>query len=289
MVHGSVFGPGDRPADDDGARWDQAGIDWEEVLGHDDVAVHVDCGGRASLHRRDVLVVATEDLTDDRLVGNLRDLGVDEAQHREEIERTRDAGDADLGFGVIRLGSGVGVVDTTVYLRSLDGRHPLRVGPDHFLWPMQGRVMFPASSPVPAPAAATSRARQQAVDRCEGGEVPVGVLDTGLVEGATGHDPLLARCIVSSEADPLWNVAAGELAHWVGAHGTFAAGVLAAASEGVARIDVRALCDAVPGGPPLVADTTLATVLADVLAKGARVVNLSLGGPTALDLGSVAV
>ncbi|MEJ7846261.1 MAG: S8 family serine peptidase [Acidimicrobiales bacterium] len=286
-MYGSMLGPGDRPDGDDGARWDQAGVDWKAVLAHDEVAIHVDEGGRSSLHRRDVLVVATEDLNDERLVANLRDIGVDDDQHRKEAERANGAG---LGFGTLRLGNRLGVVDATVFLRSLDGRRPLRVGPDHLLWPMQARGMFPASPPVPAPSgAAARRARQRVVDNCGDAEVRVAVLDTGVVAGATGHDPLLARCVVASEDDSLWDASAGALRHWVGAHGTFAAGVLAAASEGVARIDMRDLCHALPGGPPLVADTALATVLAEVLARGARVVNLSLGGPTALDLGTLAL
>lgn len=258
--------------------------DWRALQDHPDIAVHVDTGGRASAHRRDTLVVATDDLRDRRLTDNLSDLGVTKDDYDAARRSSRRVG---LGFATLPLGTGQDVVGAATFLRALGGRRPLRVGPDHVLWPMQGRVLGPAMpprKPATSPSTRTSRAQASRAKEFEG-PVPVAVLDSGYVEG----DPLTDVCTDTFEPDTRWDPAAAELDHWIGAHGTHVAGVLATASGGAARIRhynvARAFGDR---GLPLVADSDLAAAVAAALTAGCRILNLSLGGPTALDLGLAA-
>jgi hypothetical protein len=282
VAHGAVFDPGDDGRDgEDGDRRRRAVLDWRAVLAHPGIAVHVDAGGRASLLRPDVLVVDAEDLTDERLVANLDDLGVDRGAWEESRQQAERTG---LGFGTLRLGTKVDPVGATRFLQAVEGRRPLRVGPDHLLWPMQGRVFGPAMPPRPV---------RKPIRKAPAAEptVPVAVIDSGVVEQAIGTDPLLGASsllpIDPSGLDPMWDAASATLAHWTGGHGTHVAGVVAAASGGTARVWHRSVCTLF-GDLPLVADTDVAAAIAEAVARGCRVVNLSLGGPTALDLGTLA-
>jgi subtilisin family serine protease len=74
------------------------------------------------------------------------------------------------------------------------------------------------------------------------------------------------------------------MAHWVGGHGTHVAGVLAEAAGWQVELhhfNVGTLGTTMP----LIADSVLAGALREALDLGCRVINMSLGGPTALDLG----
>lgn len=277
MGYGATFSDDQR---NDPGRFDQALADWTAVQEHPDIATFVDSGGRASAHRRDTLVVATRDLADRRLIDNLRDIGVSEDERKRALAEGLSRG---LGFSNLRIGTGQCVVAVTQYLRGLGGRRPLHVGPDHVLWPFQGRTFFPASLPRPPKSPPTERAAAAQAAKAKGatGAVKVAVLDTGYIAG----NPLTDVCTASAEPDPWWDPANEELLHWVGAHGTHAAGVLADAAGGAVRIHHRNVSSSFGSTMPLVADSDLAAAVADVLALGCRVLNLSLGGPTALDLG----
>jgi len=120
--------------------------------------------------------------------------------------------------------------------------------------------------------------------------VRVAVIDSGLVAGPLS-DPLLAPALIASvasnpEPDPLWD--GTQLLHWEGGHGTHVAGVLAAAAGGAASILHFAVLqdDGLP--IPLVSDSQVAFAVARALAQGCRVINLSLGGPTAADFDTIA-
>jgi Subtilase family len=296
MAYGAVFGEsGDGfPDETDEERKRLALEDWRRVLEHPDVAWHTDSGGRTSLHRADWLVVARQDVTDNRLQANLDDLGID---RRDLQRRARNADRLGLRTFGVRLGSHADVVSVTSFLRGLDGRRPLRVAPDHLLFPTQGRVLGPGSQPRPA---STPRNRPAFPSRKARRAVPVAVIDSGLVEPVLGTDPLLAATTdlpsqPAASSDPAWDAANTNLRHWIGGHGTHAAGVLAAAAAGSptpAAVSIRHYAVTTffddPDLVPLVADSDLAAAVADAVANGCRVLNLSLGGPTALDLGALA-
>jgi Subtilase family len=295
MAYGAVFGDdGDGfPEGTDDERKRLALADWRRVLEHPDVAQYTDNGGRTSLHRADWLVVARDDATDPRLLANLDDLGID---RRDLQRRARNADKLGLRTIRVRVGARADIVPVAEFLRGLDGRRPLRVGPDHLLFPTQGRVLGPSSMPRPTgaprsrPAFPAKRAARRAV--------PVAVIDSGLVDSVLGTDPLLAATTdlaaqPPSSADPAWDAASSSLSHWIGGHGTHAAGVLAAAAAAAgAAVTFRHYAVASffddPELVPLVADTDLAMALADAVRQGCRILNLSLGGPTALDLGALA-
>ena len=295
MVYGAVFGDaGDAfPDDTDEERKRLALEDWRRVLEHPKVGWHTDAGGRTSLYRADWLCVARGDVSDNRLQANIDDLGID---RRDLQRRARNADRLNLRTLRVKLGPGADVVSVTQFLRNLDGRRPLRVAPDHLLFPTQGRVLGPGSPPRPAgeprnrPTFPARRARRA---------VMVAVIDSGLVEPVLSTDPLLAATTdlpsqPAASFDPAWDAANANLRHWIGGHGTHAAGVLAAAAAGastptavsIQHYGVTTFFDD-PDLVPLVADSDLALAVADAVSRGCRVLNLSLGGPTALDFGAL--
>lgn len=292
MAHGAVFGERGGEEWSHDQREELALADWRGVLSHPEVAVHVDCAGRSSLHRRGVLTVAEDDLDDERLIANLDDLGVPRQlagatqtgpSGNGTIERTG------LGFAFVPIGRNLDAVAAARFLRSLEGRRPLRVGPDHLLSPSQGTVLGPAGPPQPASPGRGVLKRRQATATVVP-SVRVGVIDSGLVAGPLS-DPLLAAGLMATvasnpEPDPLWDGA--QLMHWEGGHGTHVAGVLAAAAGGAASILHFAVLQGNGLPVPLVSDSQAAVAVARALAEGCRVVNLSLSGPTAADFDTIA-
>ncbi len=291
MTHGAVFGEHGGEEWDDEERERLARNDWQAVLEHPDIGLHTDAGGRYSLHRRGVLVVAEEDVEDERLVANLDDLGIRRSvaegsryEPDQGIERTG------VGFAVLSLGSNVDAVAAAGYLRTIEGRRPLRAGPDHLLSPSQGGVLGPGAPPRPARPGRGVLAKRSALAEVVP-SVPVAVIDSGLVAGELA-DPLLGAGLTTStagvviEPDPLWDGA--QLLHWEGGHGTHVAGVLAAAAEGHASILHFAVLEESGLPVPLVSDTRVAVAVARALSAGCRVINLSLSGPTAADYDTIA-
>ena len=290
MIHGAVFqGTSGDGGDDD--RHQLGLADWNQALAHPEVGLHVDQGGRSSLHRKGVLVLAAADFDDPRMRANLADLGVD----RDEFEYEREGATGQgLGFGVVRLGGGVSAVEAGRFLRALEGRRPLRVGPDHLISLAQGRLMLsPAAPPEPDQLTYERQARRQELAAVTP-VVPVAVIDSGLVEPVLATDPLLragtTAAVAADALDPFWDGGAGELRKWDGGHGTFVAGVLAEASQGTARLVHYGVCRPIGGGGPLshVPDTEVARAVSSALGAGCRVINLSMAGPTALNHGTLA-
>ena len=279
MAHGAIFGEGASAAWMDDERRQLAIRDWKAVLAHEDVVLHCGPRGQYSLHVRDVLVIAEDDLDDPRFVANQEDLG------DPRIERTG------LGFATVHFTRTVDVVSVARFLRSLQGERPLRVGPDHLLSPSQGGVLGPGSPPHstrPGRGVLQRRQEMAAVDP----SVRVAVIDSGLVAGPLA-DPMLAasRLATTSSAanpapDPLWD--GHQLRHWEGGHGTHVAGVLSAAAGGTASIIHYAVLDEALLPLPLVSDTAVAVAVAGAIKEGCRVLNLSLSGPVAADFDSIA-
>ena len=253
--------------------YDQAKADWEAVLRNEAVEQHTDTGGRTSVHRRGRLIVAVDDLDDRRLADNRADLGITEESYeraREEADRRRR-----IGFVTLELEPGQAVVPTTEFLRSLGGRRPLRLGPDHVIWPAQGRPVGPAAPPTP-----TQEGLEVATAARGASRVLVAVIDTGFIKG----NPVLDACVDGNpESDTRWD--GTKLSHWVGGHGIHVAGVLVRAARGVVRVRHYDAADGSSQGLPIVTDSTVAEKLVLALDAGCRVINMSLGGPTALDLG----
>ncbi len=281
MIFGALFGK----RDDERGRLGRR--DWQDVLRDERVGAYVDSGGRASLFRRGVLLVATTDLGDARLTENLDDLGITEDEFESAVAAAEESGDV---FAELPLGQAINVVSASRFLRGLDGRQPLQVGPDHYLSPAQGRLLGPAMPPEKTDVDDALLSRRKEMCRDEG--IPVAVLDSGLVDTALGTDPLLGVVslpLAGDAADTLWDAAAGALRHWEGGHGTHVAGVLAASAAGQVRIAHHNVAtETGPGGVPLVADSILSRGIRRAVADGARILNLSLAGPAALDLGTLA-
>ena len=279
MGYGAVFSEDQRGDDNEG--FERALADFQAALRHPDVGSWVDEGGRTSLHRRDTLIVAVEDLDDRRLVDNRLDLGITDESYEAARETRR--GRRPLPFAAVDLEPGQSIVAVSRYLRSLGGRRPLRLGPDHVLFPMQGIGFGPASPPkLPssAPAARTLKAHASKA-KAAVPTVKVAVLDTGYVPG----DPVTDACTEYAEPDHLWEPVSRQFRHWVGGHGTHVAGVVAGAAGGAVRIRHYNVSESFSGTLPLVSDTVLAAAVADAIANKCRILNLSLGGPTAIDLG----
>ena len=292
------------------ARFDQALADWGAIQGDPRLAIHIDGGGRASLHRKDQLLVATRDVLDDRLANSYRDIGVSD----EEFERVRstydgpqqqtrrarrkapDTGPPVEGVARLQVGTNQCVVAATEFLRSLGGRRPLRVAPDNVLWPFQGRVFGPAFPPQLPDPSSTPVASTTAKGDLPETRVKVAVLDTGYIPGNADLDRVTVRR--RGDRDPWWKGSPPPpvMQHWVGGHGTHVAGVLASAAGYAVELhhfNVGGFGSArrVKGqvGPPLISDTDLAQAVRQALQLGCRVINMSLGGPTALDLGLAAL
>lgn len=297
MAYGAVFrgkgdDGGDEPARNGGnGRMEVALRDWRAVVSHPEVGVFVDPGGRASLYRRGRLVVATADFDDARLLANLDDLGI--AQDAFERERALRLDQASP-FGTLTLGSGVNAVSAAVFLRTVEGRRPLQVGPDHLLSPSQARILGPGGLPRPAAASEKVLGQREELASAEA-VVPVAVIDSGLIQPVLDTDPLLGAASAMSTFgtgtfDPLWDEASGELLHWEGGHGTHVAGVVAEAAAGNAALQHHGVCQAFGEGAavPLVSDTAVAEAVAAALRAGCRVINMSLSGPSAAGLGTIA-
>lgn len=294
MANGAVFG--DQGSDDwmDPERRRVAYGDWLDLVNRADVVVHVDAGGRYSLHRPGVLIVAEEDLDDSRLRDNLADLGIptttdtDQASRQDQIEETG------LGFAHVRISRAYDVVRVADFLRSLDGRRPLRVGPEHVLATAQSGVLGPAGLPQPAaPDDAQMKLRAQLADVTP--TVRVAVIDSGLV--TEPRDPLLGGshlagptvAVINPAPDPLWDDPGRSLVHWQGGHGTHVAGVLAEAARGTASILHYGVLSNPDLPLPLVSEAEVARCVASALKEGCRVINLSLGGPAAPEYDTLAI